>query len=137
MKRQCMYAGVCVALMVASGCAFDVYHLKQLPATMESGRSARDSFQLVKEQEVDLGNSYKRTLRKGTRWTHVGTIRQGEVFKTADQILTVEASNVHEAYIVVSSNKLVGFYLPVEKAYSPLSEPVDLSIGAVVQGMNQ
>jgi len=137
MKPHWMQACACLAMTVAAGCAFDVYHLKQLPATIESGRSVRDSFQLAKEQEVALDNSYKRTLRKGTKWTYVGTVQQGDVFRTADQILTVEASNVHEAYIDVSSDKLVGFYLPVEKAYSPLSEPVDLSIGAVVPGKNQ
>jgi hypothetical protein len=37
------------------------------------------------------------------------------VYATRDRVLTVEASNVHEAYIVVSNGKLVGFFLPVEK----------------------
>lgn len=47
----------------------------------------------------------------------VGTDPHGDVYKTEDQILTVEASNVYEAFIVISAGDLVGFYLPVEDAF--------------------
>ncbi len=46
---------------------------------------------------------------------------QGDVYKTRDQVLTVEASNVQEAYIVVESGRLVGFYMPVERTFSPFN----------------
>jgi hypothetical protein len=56
---------------------------------------------------------------------------QGDVFRTADQVLTVEASHIHEAYIVVWGSMLRGFYLPVEGTFSPLSSPVDLSLSLI------
>ena len=63
---------------------------------------------------------YARTLRRETRWRKIGAIPQGDVLKPLDTILTVEATHVREAYIVVKQNKWVGFWLPVEKAFSPL-----------------
>jgi len=39
----------------------------------------------------------------------------------------VEGAHVHEAYLVVAGDRLVGFYLPVEKAYSPAT-PVSLKV---------
>jgi hypothetical protein len=33
---------------------------------------------------------------------------------------------VHEAYPVVQNQRLVGFYLPVERAFSPLSHSTNL-----------
>ncbi len=62
----------------------------------------------------------------------VSPISYGDVYKTNDQILTVEGSNIYEAYIVVSSGKLVGFYLPVEQSYSPLSDSKDLYFEKII-----
>ena len=75
---------------------------------------------------MTLPTGYGRQLRGGTNWKYVGKLKFGEVFKTDDQVLTVEGSNIYEAYIVTSSNKLVGFYLPVEQSYVPLGEPAQL-----------
>ncbi|HVN97529.1 MAG TPA: hypothetical protein VMT62_13960 [Syntrophorhabdaceae bacterium] len=58
----------------------------------------------------------------------VGTVSEGEVYKSKDQVLTVECSNIHEAYLVVSQGSLVGFYLPVEKGFVKLPEPIALNI---------
>jgi hypothetical protein len=55
-------------------------------------------------------------------------IEQGEVFKPLDQCLTVECSNVFEAYLVVQNHQLTGFYLPVQDGFVPLKGPVDLPI---------
>lgn len=118
----------CILVVLLNACAFDVVHVKQIPTEIVTSQSVKSSFKLEKEVDLNLGTGYSRTLREGTRWNYVGTTPYGDVFKTSDQILTVEASNIHEAYIVVASNKLVGFYLPVEHSYSPLSDPVELSI---------
>ena len=56
----------------------------------------------------------------------MGSIPQGEVYRTTDQIVTVVGPNVFEAQIVVRDGALVGFYLPVERAYTPASEPREL-----------
>ena len=57
-----------------------------------------------------------------------GTIPQGDVFRTGDQIVTVEASNTFEAMVVLRDNTLVGFYLPVEHSFVAATEPVKLPI---------
>jgi hypothetical protein len=46
----------------------------------------------------------------------------GEVFATKDQIVTVEASNIYEAQLIVANRCIVGFYLPVEKKFVPVSQ---------------
>ena len=128
MKKLQVPFWFCALTFLLTGCAFDVVHVKQFPANLDSGQAPKNSCFLEKEVNVDLGTGYSRTLRPGTRWDYAGSIPQGEVFKTKDQILTVEASHIHEAYIVVSSGKLVGFYLPVEKTFSPLNAPQELSM---------
>ena len=115
----------CCAGLLA-GCPFDVIRVEQTPATLVSTPSPKPAFTLEQDVSIDLGFGYKRVLRKGTRWTWVGTIDSGDVYKTADQVLTVEASNIHEAYIVVEGRKLVGFYLPVERTYTRAVESKSL-----------
>ncbi len=118
---------ICFLVALLNACAFDLVHIKQIPAQIESGTLSKPPFELEKAVDVNLDTGYRRTLKQGTKWNYVGTMQYGDVFKTSDQILTVEGSNIHEAYIVVSSGKLVGFYLPVLKSYSPLSETKDLN----------
>ena len=120
---------MCAALV--SACAFDVVHLTQTPAVLEPVAVEPTRYLLNQELEVNLGTGYSRKLRAGTRWEAVGSIEQGEVLKTRDQILTVEASNVYEAYIVVSNHELVGFYLPVERTYSPLSKSHEIQLETI------
>lgn len=114
-------------------CAFDLIHVKQIPTQIRSTQLSEPSFELEKEVTVSLGHGYTRKLKKGTRWHYVGAVSYGDVFRTRDQILTVEASNIHEAYIVVSAGRLVGFYLPVEGSYSPLGDPQALYTKVIVK----
>jgi hypothetical protein len=109
-------------------CAFDLVHVKQLPTRLDTTQQRKNSFILEQEEKIDLGTGYSRNLKAKTKWDYVGTIEKGDVFKTKDQVLTVEASNIHEAYIVISSGKLIGFYLPVEKTFSPLKESKKIRI---------
>lgn len=109
-------------------CAFDIVHVKQIPVKLEPTQISKSSFELEKEITFGLGTGFTRTLKAGTKWDYVGMISYGDIFKTYDQILTVEASNIYEAYIVVSSRKLVGFYLPVEQSFSPLNKPIGLAM---------
>ena len=121
--------GICLLLIfLLYACAFDVIHLKRNSCQLEKGKSNVESFKLGKEIQITLDTGYSTTLKDGVIWDYVGFIPAGEVFKTKDQILTVEGSNIFEAYIVVSSGRLMGFYLPVQKAFSPISDPKDLQI---------
>jgi hypothetical protein len=118
-------------VLIVTGCAFDVVHVEQVPTRLEAGGEPADGFVLDAEATVNVGAGYMRTLKRGTRWRYIGRIAQGAVYTTADQVLTVEASNIHEAYIVLRSRELVGFYLPVEKTFAPSPNVVALSMKPV------
>jgi hypothetical protein len=98
-------------------------HLEQ-PITPRTG----DSFTLASDQSCSYGTGYSRKLRGGTHWNVIGDIQQGAVYRSKDQLLTVEGFDVHEAYIVVKNNYLEGFYLPVEKTFTPASPNPLLSV---------
>jgi hypothetical protein len=107
------------------GCAIPVpqQQLEQ-PITLASGRQ----FTLDADADCYIGTGYGRTLRRGTRWRLYGTIPQGDVYRSPDQTLTVEGYNVHEAYPVIHADAVVGFYLPVEHAFTKASKPVPLTL---------
>jgi hypothetical protein len=131
MRKMILAVAVATAvpfMLSMSGCAFDVIHVEQTTAKLETSSACGQDFRLVEAVEIRLTGGYSRSLKKDTRWNCVGTIEQGHVYRTKDQILTVEASNIYEAYIVISDNKLVGFYLPVEHSFSPLKDPLPLTI---------
>ncbi len=114
---------------IMSSCAFDLAHVSTQPTQFSSIAESQRIILLKEAVEIDDAPcNYDRTLRQGTRWKLVGKLPEGEVFKPLDQILTVECSNIFEAYLVVLENSLVGFYLPVEKTFAPLSEKVKLPI---------
>jgi hypothetical protein len=127
-KRLRNVGKLLIIALLANACAFDLIRVKQRPCQIEKVKSNGESFRLGKEVQVSLDTGYSRKLRDGVRWNYVGVIPAGKVFRTNDQILTVEGSNIFEAYIVVSSGKLVGFYLPVQKAFSPIQEPLRLEM---------
>jgi hypothetical protein len=114
---------------LAFSCAFDVIRVKQEPAQFEPNASDQDAWILDQGIKVSLNTGYTRKLKAGTRWHCIGKIENGAVYKTNDQILTVEGSNIYEACIVVSEGYLVGFYLPANQTFSPLSSkkllPID------------
>lgn len=108
-----------------AGCAFDLAHVSFTPTvyTPESGKSFKIS---EKTRITGCPCGYNRTISKDTTWNLVATIPEGEVYKSRDQVLTVECSNIHEVYLVISQGSVVGFYLPVEKGFTKLSEPISL-----------
>ena len=77
---------------------------------------------------LHVSSGFSTLLKTGTRWTQVGRIAQGDVFRTKDQIVQVEASNVYEAYVVLNGNNIVGFYLPVERTFTAASPPVVIEL---------
>jgi hypothetical protein len=82
---------------------------------------------LEKQTVIKADNAANTTLRSGTTWLHVGSIEEGDVFKTRDQVVVVNSFNVQEAYIVVQEGKVVGYYLPVEKTFVK-SKPVSIKL---------
>ena len=116
--RTWVLAGL-VGMLFWAGCAFDLSHVKLVPATYTAATGSAPDFVLSQDVKVKLGTSYPTHLKGGTRWHQVGTTEFGTVFTTTDQVVTVEASNIYEAELVVSNQCIVGFYLPVDKKFAP------------------
>lgn len=119
---------LCLLPLFLAACAFDITHVKQSPASIQPLSGTPQRFRLGNAEEISIGTGYTTRLKSGTRWEQVGRLEQGDVFKTADQILTVEASNIHEAYLVVRAGAVTGFYLPVEKTFAAVNPPKAIQI---------
>jgi hypothetical protein len=122
------FAFMLFLMLLASGCAFDVMHLKYGPAQIDCNLSGTRCF--ILEEDVvlkDLPCGYTRTLKKEKKWRLFGRIEQGEVFKPVGHSFTVECSNVFEAYLVMKEDQLCGFYLPVEKGFVGV-KPIKLTL---------
>lgn len=114
--------------LLLNACAFDVVRLKQIPVEIRADSTCLERFTLTQDTKIDVGPGYSRILKSGSRWECVGELPQGKVYKTKDQVLTVEGSNIFEANIVVADQKLIGYYLPVERSFSPLDDTPKLPI---------
>lgn len=110
---------------VLGGCALPV---RQLPLSAPLRRAAGKEFVLSRDVRCGVGTGYGRTLRAGTHWDLFGRLDRGDVYRSPDQVLTVEGYDVHQAYLVVNQGVLVGFYLRVERKFTPVSKRVKLPI---------
>lgn len=91
--------------------------------------SDTDTFYVL-DEEVNIKATHAKpaTLNVGTRWKQVGSIKQGIVYRTKDQVVIVNSFNVHEGYIVIDQNNIVGYYLPIEKSFvEVIPTPIKLS----------
>jgi hypothetical protein len=111
-------------IFLLAGCAASVTFT---PAEMTAtpGQAPRS---LSKPVEIVLDTGYSRTLAVGSQWLRVGSIAQGEVYKSHGSVFTLEGKHVHEAYLVADGNLLVGFYLPVERGFSPLIKKIPIAL---------
>ena len=120
-KRALRMISAGFALFIAA-CAPPV---TQLPTQLTPATGK--SFRLTREVEADISTGRSTTLRAGTSWELVGTVSMGEVYRTHDQAVTVRGDAVHEGFIVVREGTLVGFYLPVERAFCPVEKSQPLA----------
>lgn len=84
--------------------------------------------QLSRMVSARLPNDSIANLAAASQWQRVGALPQGDVYRALDGLFTVQTRRQGEAYLVASSGKLVGFYLPGETAYLPLNRPVSLPV---------
>jgi hypothetical protein len=68
---------------------------------------------------VSLERGFRRRIPRGSTWKLIGRSPEGEVFRPVDQVFTVEGEHVHEAFLILDGDRVVGFYLPVERAFAP------------------
>lgn len=109
-------------VLLLSGCASEV--IKQPATAFEPAPDSPPVFKTVQTTVFpEFSSGYKRAIQHGSVWKLAGTVSQGEVYAPVKTAFTVQGAHSHEAYLIVDKGKLVGFYLPVEKAYSPLMNP--------------
>lgn len=113
----------CIAVMVCFvifGCAAEVTRHTVAFSSLASASGAE--LRLVKRNELVTFNSgYERAILKDSPWKLVGSVPQGKVYASSGSVFSVEGAHVHEAFLVVTKGNLVGFYLPVEKSFTPLN----------------
>ena len=106
------------------GCASEV--IRQ-PVDLSRARQPPDKLYVASQTvPVRLDSGYERSIKAGTEFVDAGGIAQGDILKPTNANFTVEGAHMHEAHLVVNKGRLVGFYLPVEKSFSPLSASISL-----------
>lgn len=113
---------------IATGCMLVACApaVRVTPAQLARLASAQADVVVAADVPVQLSTGYTRTIPARSRWRAVGTLAQGIVYQPVDAVFAIEGRNVHEAYLVLQSGQLQGFYLPGESHYSPLSKPISL-----------
>jgi hypothetical protein len=116
--------GFAVAMTLAA-CAAEIVQTK----TILHDVAPADQKRVTMSQDVTVSSSsgYDRNLPIGSIWEFRGRIEQGDVYRRVDSVLTVEGAQIHEGYLVVAGGEIVGFYLPVERTYSPAKHAVPLT----------
>jgi hypothetical protein len=89
--------------------------------------AAAQEIQLQSPAAFRLGVHAGRELPAGSRWRAMGSLEQGTVYRPLNQVVVVEGRRVNEAYPVVQGNRLQGFFLPGEAAFSAV-KPIMLSL---------
>jgi hypothetical protein len=126
---QKLSIGLPLALAVLlTGCAFDVIHIEQSPAQYEAVTATNQVWVLQDDLKVPLVMGWSTALKKGSTWRQVGRIKEGDVIRTRDQVVTVEASNIYEANPVIDHGNVVGFYLVVENTFTPADPPKPINL---------
>lgn len=111
--------------LLAIACANEVV---RTPTSLSPPASTdRSRIEISEEAVIEPSGGYRRLLPRGSVWEGRGRVPEGAVYRRMDGIFTVEGAHIHEAYLVLAGDQLVGFYLPVEQAYSPI-RPVPLRL---------
>jgi hypothetical protein len=118
--------GVALAILVAPACAPDL--VRRPTSFGPIAPRARPMLELTRSVTVTANTGYDRTIAAGSTWRLAGSTPEGEVYRPVGAVFAVEGANMHEAYLVVAGDRLVGFYLPGEGAFSPLATPVVLPV---------
>lgn len=112
-----------LALLV--GCASEVYRVPtQFSVSTDAAVIVLDRDLTVRPTLGDPA-----TLKAGSTWVHVGQVPEGPVYAIKNDVFMVKGRNAHEAQCVVADGgKLIGFFLPVERAFVPVDPRVQLPI---------
>jgi len=119
---KCAYA-LSLALLV--GCASEI----QRSPTQFTASTGGSTFVLAQDVTVRPTLGDPATLKSGSTWVRVGQVPEGPVYAIKNDVFMVRGRNAHEAQCVVADGgKLIGFFLPVERAFVPVDPQVQLPI---------
>ena len=113
-----------IAVLMVGGCAAQMV---ALPTPMTVTEVSDGVYRLDQSVTMKAENAQPLVLREGTTWRQIGVIEQGNVFDTKDQVVIVNAFDVHEAAVVTKDGTVRGFYLKVEKTFVAV-EPVPITL---------
>jgi hypothetical protein len=117
--RQRTY-GLLLAVAMLAACATEV---KRQPIEISVSIPELDRrYELRSDVSYKADQGYPRSLPARTEFAVAGRLSHGLVLRPTQTVMTVEGAHMHEAYAVWRDEQLVGFYLPVEKAFSPLQQ---------------
>lgn len=117
-------ASLWLSTALLAACASEVL---RMPAELLADPPGKVQRYVSREAVVlRLDTGYERTLPRATELADIGGIQEGRVLKPMNATFTIEGAHIHEAFPVVRDHRVVGFYLPVERAFSPLSQPATI-----------
>jgi hypothetical protein len=122
MKIHALLVG---AALLLGGCTAAVQHT---PVSLIPSATAAAPVVLARSVVVTFDSGYARPINAGSRWTLAGTVAQGTVYRPVGDVFTVEGAHIHEAWLVLDRDQLVGFYLPAERGFSSLRTPLTLHL---------
>jgi hypothetical protein len=109
-----------VLVLAAWGLAACAAEVVRRPSRVtELTGSTGDTIEILADAPVTFDSGYQRVIGRGSVWTKIGRTAEGDVFKPVNRVFTIEGAHIHEAYLVLDGDRVVGFYLPVERAFSP------------------
>ena len=117
---------IAAIVLVALACAGCAPEIARTTIPYVQSTDAKSFIQLTKSTTIPNYSGAGKTLFVGTRWDQVGEVTHGKVFRSRDSVFFLQGANAHEAYLVIKDKKLVGFYLPGEKAWSALDPSLDV-----------
>jgi hypothetical protein len=123
-------AVIVAAAMFLAACAPEVV---RLPADLAASTASSRRYETTQTANFSLTSGYSRTIASGTQLIDIGMVAQGRVLRPTNTVFSVEGAHVHEAYLVIDGPKLVGFYLPFERAFVSLASPFDLKLKEIGQ----
>lgn len=109
-----------VVLLSALGLAACASEIVRQPTQLTPvAEQPAGTIEILEDVSILVGPGYRRVISRGSVWMRIGRSVEGEVFRPVDRVFTVEGAHIHEAYLVLDGDRVVGFYLPVERAFSP------------------
>ncbi len=116
---KALWSLVIIASLV--GCAPEV---TVRPAQLQPLDLAFRQMRITSTVEARSSAGFRSVLPLGAVLEPRGQITEGVVMAPRNVVLTAEGAHIAEAYAVISGSTWVGFWLPVQRAFSPLQTPV-------------